>query len=109
TYEIPETFDGPGLLRSAWGIQFGEQTEDVALRFVPGVTRRVKESVWHPSQTVEDTPDGGCLLRMQVANPTEMVYWIRGWGPQVKVLEPAWLREQMAREAREVARIYAEG
>lgn len=109
TYEIPADFDGPALLQSAWGIAFGEETQEVALHFVPDVTRRIKESVWHSSQIVEDTPDGGCILRMQVANPTEMVYWIRGWGPQVEVLEPIWLREQMAREAQAIARIYAEG
>lgn len=108
TYEIPPDFNGPALLQSAWGIAFGEEQQEVALRFVPQVTRRIKESTWHPSQVMEDTPDGGCLLRMQLANPQEMVYWVRSWGPQVEVLAPAWLREQMAREAREVAAVYGE-
>ncbi len=108
TYEIPPDFDRPALLQSAWGIAFGEEQQEVVLRFTPKVTRRIKESIWHPSQVVEDTPDGGCLLRMQLSNPQEMTYWVRGWGPQVEVLAPDWLREQMAREAREVAAVYEE-
>mgnify|MGYP005838900763 CR=1 FL=1 len=55
---------------------------------VPEATRRVQETCWHPSQVLEELPDGGCALRLQVAAPEEMVYWIRGWGPQVVVLAP---------------------
>ncbi|MBM3188185.1 MAG: transcriptional regulator [Chloroflexi bacterium] len=107
-FEIPEDFDGPALLGSAWGIWYGEEPQEVVLRFAPEAVRRVKETSWHPSQRLEETDDGGCLLRLRVADPTEMIYWIRGWGPQVVVEEPGWLREQMAREAREVVGRYEE-
>ena len=80
-YQVPEGFDPTALLESAWGIMFGEEREEVALRFAPSAVRRVKETHWHPSQELEDLPDGGCLLRVRVANPQEMLYWIRGWGP----------------------------
>ncbi|MBC7235518.1 MAG: WYL domain-containing protein [Chloroflexi bacterium] len=105
-FEVPEGFDGPALLAGAWGIWYGEEPQEVALHFVPEATRRVKETCWHPSQTLEELPDGGCILSMTVDAPEEMIYWIRGWGPQVEVLAPAWLRERMEREAREVVRIY---
>jgi predicted DNA-binding transcriptional regulator YafY len=105
-FQIPEDFDGPALLESAWGIEYGEELEEVVLRFTPTVTRRVKETCWHPSQRLEDTPDGGCIMRLTLANPQEMVYWVRSWGPQVEVLGPAWMREQIAREAEETRRVY---
>ena len=108
TFEVPETFDGPGLLAGAWSIWYGEEPQEVTLRFVPEATRRVKETYWHPSQTLEEQPDGGCVLRLMIAEPTEMIHWIRGWGPQVEVVEPEWLREQMGREAREVVKKYEE-
>ena len=108
SFELPEGFDGPALLATAWGIWYGEETEEVVLRFMPEATRRVQETLWHPSQVLEELPDGGCLLRLQVAAPEEMVYWIRGWGPQVVVLAPAWVRERMAAEAREMLRGYEE-
>ena len=56
---------------------------------------------------LEDLPDGGCILSITVAHPREMTYWIRGWGPQVEVLAPQWLREQMVREAQETVKAYA--
>jgi predicted DNA-binding transcriptional regulator YafY len=108
-FEVPEGFDGQGLLAGAWGVWFGEEAQEVVLRFVPGVaTRRVKETIWHTSQELEELPGGGCELRVRVDEPREMVHWIRGWGPQVEVLAPAWLREQVAREAGEVGRVYGE-
>jgi len=109
-FEVPEGFDGQGLLAGAWGVWFGEEAQEVVLRFAPGVaTRRVKETVWHPSQALAELADGGCELRVWVGEPLEMVPWIRGWGPLVEVLAPPWLREQVAREAREVAEVYGEG
>jgi predicted DNA-binding transcriptional regulator YafY len=108
TYELPEDFDGPALLRSAWGIMYGEVDEEVRLRFAPAVTRRLRESIWHPTQKVVERQDGGLDLTLSVAHPQEMVYWIRGWGPQVEVLGPAWLRAQLAEEARQTACLYRE-
>ena len=108
-FDVPDGFDAPGLLAGAWGVWWGEEAHEVALRFSAGVaSRRVQETIWHGSQELEALDDGGCLLRVRVGEPLEMVSWIRGWGPQVEVLAPAWLREQMAREAGEVARMYGE-
>lgn len=109
---LPETFDVPadfslGLLDSAWGVMYGEETNQVALRFNSSATWRIKETHWHRSQILEELPDGGCVLRVWVAHPEEMTYWVRGWGPQVEVLEPDWLRAQIAAEARQLAGLYA--
>jgi predicted DNA-binding transcriptional regulator YafY len=110
TFEIPEDFDGAELLSNAWGVMFGppgEETE-VVLRFAPEVTRRVKESVWHPSQKLKDCDDGGCLLRVWVAHPLEMKPFIRGWGAACRVEAPASLREEIADEMRQAAEMYEE-
>jgi predicted DNA-binding transcriptional regulator YafY len=109
-FEIPKDFDGVSLLNSAWGIAYtnpGETPEQVKLRFPPGrITRRVKESQWHPTQTIEETPDGGCILTVEVGHPWEMKPFIRGWGPDCEVLEPEWLREEIAAESKQVAKLY---
>jgi predicted DNA-binding transcriptional regulator YafY len=110
TFEVPEDFDGSELLGNAWGVMFGPPGEEaeVVLRFAPDVTRRVKESVWHPSQKLEDCDDGGCRLRVWVAYPLEMKPFIRGWGPSCVVLEPDWLRAEIAEELRQAAEGYGE-
>jgi predicted DNA-binding transcriptional regulator YafY len=92
-FEIPAGFDPAKLLENSWGIIWGEGTE-VKLRFAPNVTRRLKESNWHSSQVIEDLPDGGCLFTVRVGSTLEMTPWIRGWGPDVEVLEPKVLRDE---------------
>jgi len=104
-FEIPPDLDIEKLLSSSWGIIWGEETE-LKLRFSSGVARRVKESVWHPSQVVVDLPDGGCLLTVRVGSTLEMTPWIRGWGPDVEVLEPQELRKQFSKYARRLAEMY---
>ena len=105
-YEIPDDFDEQALLRHAWGIWYGEEPTTVRLKFSPRVTRRVKESIWHLSETVEDTEDGGCIWTAEVGAVQEMMPWIRGWGADVEVVEPRELRDRMATEASRLARVY---
>lgn len=104
-FEIPEGLSLGKLLGSSWGVIWGEETE-VKLKFSPPVTRRVKESVWHPSQAIEDLPDGGCMLTVRVGSVLEMTPWIRGWGPDVEVLEPEELREKFHRWSNKLWEMY---
>jgi len=108
SFEIPEGLSLEKLLGSSWGVMGGEETE-VKLRFSPQVTRRVKESVWHPSQVIEDLPNGGCLWTATVGNTLEMTPWIRGWGPDAEVLKPQELREAFCEYARQLHHTYCEG
>jgi predicted DNA-binding transcriptional regulator YafY len=105
-FSVPADFDIAAFLSSAWGIMGGDNQVEVVLRFAPEATRRVKESVWHGSQVIEDLAGGGCTLQVLVNHPLEMVPWIRGWAHQVEVLVPADLRSRVADEARQTARVY---
>jgi proteasome accessory factor B len=106
-FTIPESFDPQRLLASAWGVIWRDQGEiEVMLRFAPSVVRRVKESIWHHSQRVEDLPDGSCLFIVKVGSTQEVRPWIRGWGAAVEVLEPVEFRREMIEEVRGMARIY---
>ncbi len=105
TFEIPEDFDVESRLASSWGIIWGDETE-IRLRFSAAVTRRVKESVWHPSQVIGDLPDGGCVMTVRVGSTLEITPWIRGWGPDVEVLEPEALRDEFVSYAKKLSMLY---
>ncbi len=106
-YTIPAGFDPQALLRDAWGIWYtGEEPVEVVLRFSPAVASRVLETRWHPSQQVERQPDGGLLWRAWIAEPQEMMPWIRGWGAEVEVLEPPGVRDSLTREVSRLLQIY---
>ncbi|PIU23876.1 MAG: hypothetical protein COT13_00720 [Chloroflexi bacterium CG08_land_8_20_14_0_20_45_12] len=105
SFDIPEGLELDDLLGSSWGVMWGEEIE-LKLQFSARVTRRVKESVWHPSQVVVDLPDGGCLMTLRISNPLEVTPWIRGWGPDVEVLEPESLRNEFKAWAGQLFKIY---
>ena len=104
-YTIPDDFDPLKWLQSAWGIMTEEEVE-VQLRFSPQVARRVQESVWHHSQRLEPTPEGGCILTICVGGIREIRNWVLGWGADVEVLAPPELRDQIAAEGQRVAAVY---
>jgi predicted DNA-binding transcriptional regulator YafY len=105
-YTIPPDFDPEAHLAGSWGIMSGEQVSEVVLRFTAAARPFVEERQWHPSQSIQPTPDGGCLLQVQVSEPVEMQPWIRSWGAQVEVLTPDWLRQRIADELQEAADQY---
>jgi len=98
-YKIPEDFDPTVLLKQAWGIWYTDQEpQEVKLRFSPRVSNRVLETRWHPSQKTQLEPEGSLLWRAMIAEPKEMVPWIRGWGADYEVLSPPTLRQKLINE-----------
>lgn len=106
SYAIPREFDPVTYLQNSWRIMSGDQTVKVHLRFSPEAAPFVRERNWHSSQVMETDHDGCLSLRVEIADPREMLPWIRSWGPQVEVLAPDWLRERVAEEFRSAAAIY---
>lgn len=107
TYAIPEDFNPMELLKDAWGIWFTDSEPlEVILKFSPRVAHRVKETRWHRSEQVVLLGDGSLLWRAWIAEPQEMMPWIRGWGCDVEVLEPQDLRKKLIQETQAVAELY---
>lgn len=109
SFEVPSSFPGLEILRNAWSIFAGEAAVHVVLRFAPEVARRVRESNWRGiNTTLEDDPDhaGYMLYAFDIADTTDLKPWIRTWGANVEVLEPAELRNEMIGEARALAHLY---
>ncbi|AEJ20059.1 CRISPR-associated helicase/endonuclease Cas3 [Gracilinema caldarium] len=109
-YTIPKDFDPRSLLAEAWGIWYtDEEPQRILLRFTPRVAYRVKESLWHPTQIITEQDNGSLLWEAEIAEPQEMLPWIRGWGADCEVLEPKYLRETLEREVRKLAKLYGIG
>ena len=62
---------------------------DVVLRFEPEAGRWVAEEHWHPSQQVEELPDGRVRVTFYVDITPEMVIWLLYYGSRVQVVELA--------------------
>jgi predicted DNA-binding transcriptional regulator YafY len=96
-------------VRESWGIWQGESDPvRVVLRFANRQYDRLRETHWHPTEQTFIDAEGSVLWEALISEPREMKPWIRGWGPDVEVLEPDWLRSEIASEAAQTARIYGQ-
>ena len=68
---------------------------DVVWRFSPEAAPHARRFVFHPTQTVEEEPDGSLLVRFKASGHLEMCWHLYSWGTEVEVLQPARLREMV--------------
>ena len=108
SYSLPADFDPRQLLVDAWGIWYTDNPPvEVVLKFHPRVARRVLETRWHRGEAPpEEQADGSVIWRSKIAEPQEMLPWIRGWGADVEVLKPLTLRREEEREALRLVQLY---
>lgn len=95
----PPGWDPRAYYRDAFGVVLDRPPERVVLRFTARVAAYVYAREWHPSEEKIGLPDGGVELRMRVAG-RELVRWVLEWGPQIEVVAPAWLRNDVVAELR---------
>jgi predicted DNA-binding transcriptional regulator YafY len=76
--------------------------------FAPAAARWVREERSFFAVQEEQRPDG-LLVTFRVRRERDLLQWLLGWGSQVQVLEPATLREQIAREAEALLRHHRPG
>ena len=81
---------------SAYGIFAGAPTATAVLRFTSSAARWVADEQWHPQQEGQVLPDGGYELKVPYRQSQELVMDILKYGPEVEVLDPPELREQVA-------------
>ncbi len=101
-----QDFSIEDYLGAAWGIERGEKTK-ITVRFAPLTARFIRERRWHPSQVLEEQPDGSLLAQFEVAGMGELARWIRQYGSQAEVIRPEWLREEMRKEAFRMTDVYS--
>lgn len=104
-FEYPAEYQPAQLVEGNFGL-FGGERVRVRLRFAADRARYVRRRQWHPTQVIEETPEG-VVLQMDVAGTTELATWVMGWGEKVEVLEPEGLRREIAGELARAAGRYA--
>ncbi|MEM2890676.1 MAG: WYL domain-containing protein, partial [Candidatus Hadarchaeum sp.] len=84
----------------------GERKTKVKIRFNKEKAFYIQEVKWHPSEKIEALKDGGILYEVEVAEPREVIWWVRQWGPDAEVLEPEEMRQYMLNMARREVEMY---
>ncbi len=94
------------VLAAGYGIFAGARVEWAKLRFSAAAARWVAAELWHPKQKATALPDGGYLLELPYANPTELVMDILRHGAEVEVLAPEALRQRVRDELEKARKLY---
>lgn len=106
-FTFPEELDVEKKLDEAWSIWFRDDSpETVRLKFSREVAARIKETRWHSSQRLEELDSGEIIGEFRISEPKEMYPWIRGWGADVEILEPEYLRLRYIEELKKMAAKY---
>jgi predicted DNA-binding transcriptional regulator YafY len=77
--------------------------QTVVLRFHRRASLYVRERTWHHSQQVDGLEEGAVRLTLRVGLSPELVSWVLGFGPDVRVESPPELVERIRRLHREAA------
>ena len=88
TFDRPQKFSLEKRLRDSFGVQSGQGSFDVVIRFNELVADYIREKKWHDSQQLKELKDGGLELRMKLSSLAEVERWVLGWGGNAKVLQP---------------------
>jgi predicted DNA-binding transcriptional regulator YafY len=78
------------------------------LRFTKARARWVAEEVWHPEQEGRRLGDGSHELKIPCRDSRELVMDILRHGPNVIVVEPASLVEEVKKQMSETLRRYSQ-
>jgi predicted DNA-binding transcriptional regulator YafY len=90
----------------AYGIFSGQAHHRAVLRFSPERARWVAMEQWHPQQESRWLADGGYELILPYSQPDELVMDLLGYGPDVEVIEPTFLRDILLKKLRATLKIY---
>ena len=102
TFARPQKFSLEKRLRDSFGVQSGQGSYDVAIRFNEVVADYIREKKWHESQQLKELKDGGLELRMKLSSLSEVERWVLGWGGNAQVLQPPELADKVRQAAKAI-------
>jgi predicted DNA-binding transcriptional regulator YafY len=83
---------------AGYGIFAGEKIEWAELAFTSERAKWVSKEQWHPEQENWTTDDGTYHLKVPYSDPRELCMEIMRHAPEVKVISPKSLREQVKKQ-----------
>jgi predicted DNA-binding transcriptional regulator YafY len=82
------------------------KTIQLKARFTEQAASHLRESPLAQDQNIEDENDGWVVLQCTVPDTQQLLWWLRGFGDQVEVLEPISLREKIVKSLQRQSDLY---
>jgi predicted DNA-binding transcriptional regulator YafY len=102
----PKDFNLRAFMQANFGIWDDDQPRHVRVRFDAKAARAVRSREIHPTQRLEEEPDGAVILHLDIGGRTEFLWWLLGWGASAELLEPKEWREAMGQEVERMRSVY---
>ena len=83
------------VLTSGYGIYAGADVSWATLRFTPWQGRWTSNEIWHPEQRSHYDAEGRYVLEVPYSATTELIMDVLKYGPEVEVLGPDSLRQEV--------------
>ena len=107
-YEIPSDFDAEGFFSNYFGIIVSEEPAEVKLRVEPFQANYFRTLPLHHSQKEAEPVDGWPVFTYRIAPTFDIIQEILSKGPDVEVLAPQSLRQDIADTAAAMHQLYSE-
>jgi predicted DNA-binding transcriptional regulator YafY len=107
-FSYPSNFSLGEYMARSWQTMRGNKGEEteVVVKFDARIAPLIKEVDWHPTQRIEDLPDGSILYTVTVAETKEISLWILSYGYEAEVISPERLRREIAAAAEKMCQRY---
>ena len=105
TFEYPYELDLEEEFKSG-SFNFPEDVQKIRLKFPARTRDYILERDWYPNQKCEVQKDGSLVLEFESDLNFIVRGWIRGFGPDVKVLEPKELRKTIVEDLKNSLKQY---
>jgi predicted DNA-binding transcriptional regulator YafY len=103
------TFNAKTHLDMIFQHEVGTGPLNVAIWFDNRTAPYIRERRWHPTQTLEEHPDGAVTLLMQVGGLNDLKRWVLGYGQGAVVKSPPELVQLVKDEVAQMTRQYFSG
>lgn len=106
-FDYPRGYSPQKHTEGVFGIVDGPDTEVILQLLNPETAAYLGARRLHPTQKFRKRADGTVELGLKVRGTTELVHWILGFGPYVKVLKPKSLAEEVREALQSAVKLYA--
>lgn len=93
THFLPPDLEPEDDLSGAFGAFIDGEPVDVVLKFDEKYKPLILRKTWHPSQQVQELPDGSLEVKFNVKGLQGIRKWTYQWIPYVEVIAPKELRD----------------
>lgn len=94
------------IAQGAFGVVFGDEALPLETRFMRHLAIHLRETPIADDQVIEDIDEDFIRLTAKVPDTLELRLWLKSFGDEVAVLGPPALREEFARLAKRMAKLY---